>query len=289
MPDLLDPPPPLEISKSDYLSIVKSRTVLNAAFSIEENYDLVIGNYLELEKTALSISTSAIARHFSEYQELFELRAEMNRRAVNLLSTARLFVDQLPQWFNECGHNAEHAKQYLRREYDSNFEYRFMEALRNHVQHSGLAVHSVKGDSKWIPPGRPSRIEFSFKVLTLRSFLKQDRSFKQTVLEECPEQVDFLSATRRYLESFGVVQEGIRTAIEPAVTGAREIFAGAIQKYIVFSSNSALGLSAFGPPNTESENKVPVFLDWDDVRIKLTKRNGTLTNLTKFIITSASY
>jgi hypothetical protein len=53
-PALLSPPSPLEIEESEYLLLQRSRTVLNAAFSFEENYDLLVGNYLELENASLT-------------------------------------------------------------------------------------------------------------------------------------------------------------------------------------------------------------------------------------------
>src|SRR5689334_12950264 len=93
-PAYLSAPPPLNITEEEYALLKQSRQVLNAAFSFEENYDLLIGNYLEFESSALSLTTASVARQLYEYQEMFELKAEMNRRAVNFLSSARLFVDQ---------------------------------------------------------------------------------------------------------------------------------------------------------------------------------------------------
>jgi hypothetical protein len=104
-PAHLSPPPPLEIEESEYVLLQRSRPVLNAAFSFEENYDLLVGNYIELENAALTLTAESIARQRHEYQDMFELRAELNRRVVNFLSSARLFVDQLPQrieqWSNK--------------------------------------------------------------------------------------------------------------------------------------------------------------------------------------------
>jgi hypothetical protein len=287
-PALLAPPPPLEISQQEYDFLRNSREVLEAAFGIEENFDLLVGNYLELEHAALAIATSAVARHLSEYQEMFELRAEMNRRAVNLLSTARLFVDQLPQRFKECGQDGDEAKEWLRDQHASSFEFRFMEALRNHVQHNGSAVHSLGVGNQWTPPTARTRNEFSLNVHTLRRLLELDPTFNPKVLKECPEQVDLLRATRRYLEAFGSVQRDVRLAIAPSVTAARDAFQSAITRYAASSQSSTIALAAFASPDRDPETKVPVFLDWDDVRIKLTKRNGGLMNLSKCVVISES-
>jgi hypothetical protein len=96
-PALLAPPPALEISDTEYLELKRARPILSAAFSFEENYDLLVGNYLEFENAALSITAASIARRRFDYQEMFELKADMNRREVNFLSSAWLFVDQILQ------------------------------------------------------------------------------------------------------------------------------------------------------------------------------------------------
>lgn len=285
-PAYLSPPPLLEITEAEYLLLKNSRLVLNAGFSFEENYDLLIGNYLEFENAALSLATSAVARQLREYREMFELRAEMNRRAVNFLSSARLFVDQLPQRVGECGGDKDEVKEHLRAEYDTSFEYRFMEALRNHVQHSGSAVHSLRIDGKWAPPRENTRREFVLEVHTQRQLLALDPAFKKAVLKECPEDVDTLHATRRYLESLGAVHDLCRGRIDKKISEARALFEEAIEKYVKFSEASATGLTAFSPLERGPSSEIAIFLDWDDVRVRLSKRNGNLKNLSNCMISS---
>lgn len=284
-PAFLSPPPALEITELEYLSLQRSRPILDAAFSFEENYDLLVGNYLEIEKSALSITTSAMARQLGEYHEMFELRAEMNRRAVNFLSSARLFVDQLTQRVRECGGEVKVVSDCLSAEYDACFEYRFMEALRNHVQHSGSAVHSLSIGGKWVQPGW-TRNEFALKAFTQKRFLELDSTFKKMVLQECPDQVDILNAIRRYLESLSKVHAFARKSLENSIEEARGLFQAAIDKYVQFSGSSAIGLTAFTTSVRDPLTAFPVFLEWDEVRIKLSQRNHSLTNLSKSVITS---
>lgn len=286
-PALLAPPPVLEISEEEYLSLKRSRPILNSAFSFEENYDLLVGNYLEFENSALSITTNAMARQLLEYHDMFKLRAEMNRRAVNFLSSARLFVDQLPQKVRECGGDGDAIKRGLSAEYDLCFEYRFMEALRNHVQHSGSAVHGLNVGGRWEPPEDKTRNEYSLGVFTQRKFLELDQTFKKSVLKECPDKVDVLKATRRYLESLSAVHETARKSLEKSVEEARHSTQAAIEKYVKFSASRSIGLTAFTSSISDPLTAFPVFLEWDDVRIKLSMRNRALTNLSKRVISNA--
>jgi hypothetical protein len=285
-PAFLDPLPQLEISEEEYVALKRSRLVLNAAFSFEENYDLLVGNYLELESSALGFSAARMARRRHEYEDMFEITAEMNRRAVNFLSTARLFLDQLLQRVGTCGGDRTEVKRRLSSEYDNAFAYRFMEALRNHVQHSGSAIHGVTLGGEWQPPREKIKQVFSLSVFTKKRFLALDPSFKKAVLLECPDDVEFLSAARSYLGSLSDVHDFARSSIDMATKSARNSFAAAIAKYKEFSGESALGLAAFSSDAKAEEDEISIFLDWDNVRMKLADRNRNLKNLSKSVIAS---
>lgn len=286
-PAVLDPSPSLDITDEEFLLLKHSRAVLNAAFSFEENYDLLIGNYLELENSALSLVTTTVARRLREYQEMFEIKAELNRRAVNFLSSARLFVDQIQQRVGVCGGDKDEIKNKLRTEYDLYFEFRFMEALRNHVQHSGSAVHGFEIGGTWTP----SRIrnEFVPNIYTEKHFLALDTKFKDTVLKECPNKVDLLAAARRYLESLSAVHELARSSISSSIAEARSVFEAAIKKYAEFSGGSVLTLTAYDSSSIHHpSNEIAIFLDWDDVRLKLSTRNKHLINFSKNVISTVA-
>ncbi len=278
----------MEIQESEYLLLQRARPVLNAAFSFEENYDLLVGNYLELESASLALTAQSMVRQCSEYQDLFELRAELNRRMVNFLSAARLFVDQILQRVGQCGGSSTDVKKKLEAEYDGSFEYRFMEALRNHVQHSGSAVHSLSIGGKWLPPQERTRNVFALQAFTQKRFLILDSTFKKLVLEQCPDQVDTFIATRRYLESLSAVHDFARQQIDGAVTDARNAFDGAIKRYEKFSNASPVGLTAYPHAECDPSKGVAIFLDWDDVRIKLLTRNRNLKNLSKSVVSSST-
>jgi hypothetical protein len=282
------PPPPLEISESEFIGLQHARKVLNAAFSFEENYDLLIGNYLEIENSALGLTASIMARRLHGYEEMFELTAEVNRRAVNFLSTARLFVDQILQRISDCDGDREAVRHLLRQEYAEAFEYRFMEALRNHVQHSGSAVHGLSFGGDWAPPGTRDRRVFVLSASSHKRYLELDPKFKKTVLQECPDQVDFMQAMRRYLSALSNIHDFARSSTKESVEKARKTFEDAISRYQSFSNESSLGLTAYGSRPTGKMDQVLVFLKWDDVRIKLSKRNHKLRYLDRTIISNSN-
>jgi hypothetical protein len=285
-PALLAPPPALEITDEEYSRLKAARPILSAAFSLEENYDLLIGNFVEFEKAALAISMESVARVKFDYEDMFELKADMNRRAVNFLSSARLFLDQVLQRVGKIGGDSCEVKRAMSGEYDQWFEYRFMEALRNHVQHSGSAVHSLTVGGGW-DKARQHK-EFALEIMTVRRHLEEDGSFKKATLNECPEKVDLLFATRRYVESLSLVHDVARQVTKTLVEDARIIFAAAISKYVDYSKASPIGLTAYPSSSAGGEGTVAVFLQWDDVRLKLVSQNRSLKNLSKTVVASTS-
>ncbi|MFP5391821.1 MAG: hypothetical protein ACLGI6_09780 [Gammaproteobacteria bacterium] len=221
-----------------------------------------------------------------EYSEMFEAHTEMNRRAINFLTTAKMFVDQLPQRVSTCGTEKDVVSKQLNDQYDATFEYRFMEALRNHVQHSGSAVHGLSFGGGWSvgAEGRKDRMTFAPEVLTERRLLEQDSKFKKSVLSECPERVDLLDASRKYLGQLSVVHNFIRCEIDRCVSNARRIVADAIKRYSEHDSSS-VGLTAYAQDESGVE-RVAVFLDWDEVRVKLAKRNREASTLGQWVVSN---
>lgn len=98
--------------------------------------------------------------------------------------------------------------------------------------------------------------------------------------------MDTLCATRRYLESLSAVHEFARSNIDNSINEARASFEAAIKKYVTFSNASAIGLTAFATSTCDPLNEIAILLDWDDVRVKLSKRNRNLKNLSKYVVSS---
>ena len=287
-PHLLAPPPEQPITHDQFGALRSARKVLIAAFDFEESFDLLVSNYVEMEDAGLSLALGAtVRRRLRRYQDMHEMRAELNRRVVNFLSSARLFIDYLPQRAEDCGVDKAIVAALRSAEYDKHFEYRFMEALRNYVQHRGLAVHSMGVDSKWLPPGERLYQESHLRVQAVRLYLAADGNFNARVLRECPERVDILEASRHYLESLASVQSQIRQLIKDSVAAARQMTKGAIESYVASTNGaSPLGLEAKVLDGEDQIESVPVFLDWDDVRLELERRNDGFTNLRLRRVTS---
>jgi hypothetical protein len=105
----------------------------------------------------------------------------------NFLSSARLYLDQVPQDLNSIyGKNSEQTatfNQCRSKQYDSSFAYRIMEALRNYAQHRGFSVHAMTHSfhRKDINPGSLLRTKLHLFVNVQRL---EDWGLKKRVLDE---------------------------------------------------------------------------------------------------------
>jgi hypothetical protein len=283
--------PEIEITAEEYSEYENARKILLNALAIEEKYEIVVTNYLDFEKQILDTTTSYMVREHLDYSDFFEVRLGLNIRLVNLLTAARLYVDQLNQNVRNCVLGISGAKDAVKKlfskECDENKEFRFMEALRNYVQHRGLPVHWTQQGGRWTSLENDGFLEYSMELCAQRSYLEEDREFNKKVLAELDEKIDLKAATRCYVESISNVHESARSLISESVTSARELIEKAHRRYVSIYNESLVGLSACACSDEGMVSSIPLLLDWDDVRVKLQKRNRKLTNLRKRYVTGS--
>lgn len=153
---------------------------------------------------------------------------------MNLLTAARLYVDQVSQHVQGITGKAEKSsevKKLFSREYDNSLEYRFMDALRNHVQHRGLPVHITQFNCSAMDTDQKRKLRFSIKILLEKLKLSQDKTFKQTVLKKLPEIINLKMYSRGYIESLSKIHVEVRNLVGSKLEVARKKLKNAISSY----------------------------------------------------------
>lgn len=289
--------PDIAIDKPRFESLKRARNALTEAFAIEEKYELLLSNLLELQDEQLSIASRYMLRGNVEYSDFFEMRLSLNRRIVNLLTSTRLYIDHLGGHVRVLSSNGTDISttvaRYISDEYDTSFEYRLMEALRNHVQHRGLVVHSAPIGGKWTGDSESKQLEYGFNAFVHKDTLSDNEKFKKSVLEEMPEKVNLIHAIKCYVGSLTKIHAKVRELIDRTVVDSRGTIQGAIDEYAEVNDGKSIGLSAIrheGPISANSiAERVPLLLDWDDVRLRLAKRNKKVPNLGLRYVSGITY
>lgn len=276
----------MPITEKEFKDFKQASQRLVAGFELEELYDLIINNYRELEKEAVSLAVDQMVLEKDQSEDLFEIRFAMNRRVVNILTASRMYLDQYISRLKKLNADAVSVKSACHDIYDRLFEYRFMEALRNHVQHGGTAVHRVEVNCPWhVQEGKKYKRSFSISLYSNKSELNENDSFRKSVLNECPEKVDVIPAVRVYISGISSLHECIRSLIEETLKESRALFDRSVDRYKRKSRRAGVALQAVCKKQGEVDDVINIVFDADNVRKLLLKRNKILNNLRNYYVT----
>lgn len=277
--------PEIEIDESEFCALLAAQSTLRAVLSVEELYEFVVANYLAVESQLINTSVTDTVRATLTYSEIFSVRSALNLSVVNLLTSTRMYLDQLPKNIADSLPSIPDAANLIRlkasNEYDQYFEYRFMEAMRNHVQHCGTPIHHFTQGRGWTSFDDNGELEFTIDILAQRSVLQGDEKFKKIILAEMPDSMSLKAAIRRYVESLSAIHEAGRNLTGEAATYARRKVEEARTRYSELHDGSLVGLAAMEIDGDRVLSKVPLLLEWDDVRVELQRRNKQLINLSR--------
>ena len=281
-----------EISRDTYDSLKSGNPALLDALYIEERYEFVLLNFLAWEKGILTVTADNMIRQDINYIRFHETRRVLSLQMINFLTTARMYVDQVPGLCKSCvppgTDSVKIFKGYTTREHNKNSHYRFMDALRNFVQHYSDPVHWASYGTAWTSLDEDGQMEFRVDLASLRESLVADGRMKKSVLDEIGDKVDLPIACRSYVESISAIHQDVRELIgdyveaqfERVLEVCREAF-GELEK-----RPRAIVLENWeGNIRTES---VDVILDWWEMRERLVRCNPKLSNLHKRYVSSVA-
>ena len=122
-------------------------------------------------------------------------------------------------------------------------------------------------------------------IASQKEYLQEDDNFNKKVLNEIPDRVDLKMATRVYIEGISKVHCAARKLVEQSLKESRSIIDNARASYKKVYPDEFVGLQAICLEKNNVVDSVPLILDWDDIRLKLTKRNSELVNLKNRYVT----
>jgi hypothetical protein len=88
------------LSEGEYHNLVRSMNNLHSIVFIEEQLDLMIGNYIELETDLLAMATRGMISAGSVDEYIRERNFIVNRRIGNLLNACRGYLDHTKHHLN---------------------------------------------------------------------------------------------------------------------------------------------------------------------------------------------
>jgi hypothetical protein len=227
----------LDISEDEFYQCKSAHTHLLTVLNIEATFDLLLENYAEFERDCLGLSHRFLL--FRQHGEPLGPKREINRRMANLLSSARLYVEQVPKdldviygQYSRQGRHFTHSCIQQR----ASFAYRAMDALRNYAQHSGMPVHEaiyhfIRDN---MDPGSPYHVGLDLFVDVDR--LALDPLFNQGVLKQLKRKanrygcVELTPWVSEYVERLCTVHESLRAQIAADVASWDQTIIGTLDR-----------------------------------------------------------
>ncbi len=269
---VLNPHVQMEIDEHRYNALANARSVLADALSFEQGYELMLGNFIEMEMAFTEIGLRATLEKDYGHTTMAGLLREANRQVINVLTAMRSYVDQMPQLFKALDLNPKFGtfvKSKLNDMHSASLHYQFVCELRNHAQHQGTAIHGL--EASLVPRSDSNGWAEAVSLLAYKSELMAS-NFKARVLAKQPDKIDVRSCVRMSMFALGSVHLNLRAHLAPKVDEARTTFNVAISDYQSAGADSFVGLAARCIDGKNDD--IPVFLDWDDVRQSLALKNN---------------
>jgi hypothetical protein len=189
---------------------------------VEEKLNIVLENFEEFEGALLGLALDRALFQRGEWSsQIGDLHA-LNRRLVNLLATARLYIDQVPhslsRLFGEDRAIPDAFDAMKSREYDGFVGYRVMEALRNYLQHRSLPIHVISHNARRVDRLAPSALEHTINAVIHPQDYREDGKFKAETLKELESMgtdVELPPLVRQFLSCLGRIHTDLRALLAP--------------------------------------------------------------------------
>ena len=266
---VLDRRPEIEIDKKRFVELRAAKNTLSQALICEENYEIVIHNYLKLEKEVSGIIIEDIGRTHSNYQTFFNHRLVFNIRISNLLNSAKFYTCTLPRNVRDCLQNKEglsKIKRIIEEERSGNLSFEFVQGLRNYLQHDSLPTHKTTTGERWT---EDDFLEHYTNIFSLKKHLSKDRKL-QPILDKMDDEINLILAIRHYIESVSKIHIQARELIKKKVEKARERIQSTLDEYKDADPHSNFGVVALSALHLNKENveeKIYLLLDLDNIRL----------------------
>lgn len=177
--------------------------------------------------------------------EALQQRVLVARRLTNVLTGFRLYVDQtdhaVSKVFGGLSDELKEIKKFKANLYDKHFGYRFLEALRNHVQHCDLPVETLTYNSKLVDREKEAKVQFSVIPNASLESLAENDDFKKTILKELKngqDKIDLRPHVREYVSCLVSLHKQLEKLFSPQFDKARNCYQGAINEYSVIDGKS---------------------------------------------------
>jgi hypothetical protein len=243
---------PLTLGRDEHEKLVRARELIRMGVTFEQRLDLLLENYASLERYTLDLALRNAIFSGDSPTRLNEGRHNINRHLNNLLSSAKLYIDQTAHALSEVyGRTSSQYHGFIEstnEEYEKTLAYRTMEALRGYVQHRGLPTHSISFSSRRDESSsdRTARNRHVVTFGLVPESIRQDGGFKPRVLHELESivdkkgQIELMPLIREYASGIARIHKSTRMSISAELDVADKFMAGLFEQVYSVTGHSCI-------------------------------------------------
>lgn len=283
------------VPETSYVELKSASDSIYWLFSLHEDYDITLENYIELEKSLFAITLeNVVGPLFAERTAQDAQRRLLCRRLSNFLESISSMNCRLDKRLvNTFGKDAKEtlAVRSLRENHCySSASYQLVMSLRTFSQHSGLPVHRISQTGQWevIEDDAKSRRVHTTEPYIALDELARDRKVNKTMLEETKKRVGSSAAlfpeARATLSALSSFLKSVEKEFQASQEAWLELIESTIRLYKEQFPHS-LCTAKWGPGGHLVED-VHLTVDWRSRLTTLQKRHLALLKLEKVEISS---
>ena len=275
---------PLSLDNDDYKKLLRAKTALRFGVGFEQRFDILLENYATLERYILDLALRNAVFMGDSNSRLGGAKHTVNRHLNNLLSSAKLYIDQTAHAISDqFGTASSQYKRFIdstREEYDNSLAYRALEALRGYAQHRGLPTHSVSFSSrrdKTDLERRKNRHVVTFGLVP--ESIREDGGFKPSVLQELDRIVDkdgkieIMPLIREYVSGIARVHKSARMAISAELDMADSFVASLFERVALLTGHRCMSARIWGTTDEGMISFGAISSEWTKERRSYAEKN----------------
>lgn len=224
--------PRIEITEEQSDLIKRAKTNIAHALLIEDKYDIIIQNYIDLQKALFSVSIEDSLFMANGVKSMFNQSRFISLRIINFLSACFLYMAQINRDVRNINPLLVDEIMKFKMEKRKVYRFRFMESLRNHTQHYGLPFFTSSNlRIKNIDEKR--RVCFSTPISVSKTLLLLDSKIRRELpeLKNEPEQIIINDYIDGFFEDIISIHKFIRDSISPIINVSRDTIDTFFQDY----------------------------------------------------------
>lgn len=243
----------LELTSDEHAVVRKARQRLLDVKRIEQKFRLLLANYAELEEELLRLTNRKLVYDRATWGSMSDDLYEISRRLINLLTTSRLYIDQVKHdisgMYGKESQQFEELEKAFREQHDNLLGYRAMESLRNFAQHRSLPLHGIYYHETRTNSKRGDRWEHICTPTISIEAIEAEGGFRpRKVLEELKplaqkNEVDLKPLAREYMTGLASAHTKLRSLINTDVMAAEIDFDSVVEKSVEKFGQDLVGVA----------------------------------------------